>query len=92
MDFLDTSLSDKVVTQLFSKFKSNKVDAKQLLSLLTLAVIIYQVKLHKMKTGTSSKPALDSAKIKGSLEHLATWIVRTFGEKSGAKKNGICAG
>eukprot|EP01084_Bolivina_argentea_P241961 406045_1 len=87
MDFLETSLNDKVVGQLFSKFKSNKVDAKNLVSLLTLTVIIYQVKLHKMKSGSTTKPPLDSAKIKSSVEHLAVWVVRTFGENTNNKKN-----
>eukprot|EP01083_Nonionella_stella_P022065 61017_1 len=85
-DFLRTSMGDKVVNQLFSKFKSNTVDGKQLTSLLTLAVIIYRVKVHKMKTGSSTKPAMDSSAIKGSVEHLAAWIIRTFGEKTDQKK------
>mmetsp|Transcript_47958 Transcript_47958/g.43022 ORF Transcript_47958/g.43022 Transcript_47958/m.43022 type:complete len:367 (+) Transcript_47958:32-1132(+) len=86
LQFLETSLSDKVIDQLFSKFKSDTVDGKQLVSLLTLSVIIYKVKLHKMRTGSTDKPKMDSASIKQSVEHFTAWIIRNYGTKSNDKK------
>ena len=86
LHFLDTSLSDKVIDQLYSKFKSDTVDGKQLVSLLTLSVIIYKVKLHKMRTGSTDKPKMDSASIKQSVEHFTAWIIRNYGNKTNSKK------
>merc|ERR1712228_543686 len=86
LHFLKTCLNEKVIAQLFEKFKSESVDSKQLVSLLTLAVIIYNVKLHKLKTGTSEHPKMDSAKIRASVLHLSAWIIRTFGKKQKMKK------
>ena len=87
LHFLDTSMSDKVVDQLFSKFKQDSVDGKQLEQLLTLTVIIYKVKLHKMRTGSTDKPKLESSSIKRSVEHLTSWIIRNYGTKTDKKQS-----
>ena len=87
--FLETNLSDKAVNQLFSKFKKDKIDAAGLVSILTLTVIIYKVKLHQLKTGGSDKPKMDSTKVKKMVEHLACYIVRKFGDRRDEKEE-IC--
>lgn len=86
LKFLETSLNDKVVEQLYSKIKSDTVDGKQLLALLTLAVLIYKVKLHRMKTGSTERPKMDSTEFRHSVKHLSAWIIRRYGQKSENEK------
>jgi len=64
----------------------NVVSETQFVSLLMLIVIIYRIKLHKLRTGTQEKPAVNSEKIKSCIEHLAVWIMRTYGEKQNVRK------
>eukprot|EP01084_Bolivina_argentea_P126848 224494_1 len=80
------SLSERAVRHIFSQFKTDTLTQKQLVKLLTLTVIIYKAKVHKMKTGTLDKPYLNASDIKGSVIHLCAWIIRTFGKKTGDKK------
>eukprot|EP01083_Nonionella_stella_P079335 217617_1 len=87
--FLQTNLSNKTVDQLFNKFKQEEMDAAQLLSILTLTVIIYKVKLHQLQTGHSNKPKLNSSKIKQMVKHLAVYIIRRYGTKMTDKED-VC--
>lgn len=100
LKYLDTNLSEASVKELFSKFPpshkhtnnhnnnndENRLSVSQFLTILTLTVIIYRVKLHQLRTGTKEKPKLNTEKIKTSVEHLAVWIIRTFGEKQNQTK------
>lgn len=95
LKFLQTNLSDKVVNQLFSKFnKKNEnnsssidsIDENQLISCLALTVIIYKVKLYQLKTGDSKKPKIESNKIKQIVQHIAVYIVRTYGQRKKEKE------
>eukprot|EP01083_Nonionella_stella_P303127 1048039_1 len=86
-EFIQRSMNDRVVDQLFRKWKSEELDGKRLASVLTLVVIIYRVKVHQMKTGRSEKPPLDSSMIKGTVEHLTVWIIRNFGKETDQKKH-----
>ena len=87
LKFCKTHLSDKAVDQLFSKFKKHSIDATQLMSILTLTVIIYNVRLHQYQHGGTTKPKMDSNKIKRTVEHLAVYIVRKFGTRSEEKED-----
>jgi len=86
LKFCRSHLSDKAVNQLFSKFKKHSIDAAQLMSILTLTVIIYNVRLHQYQYGGSSKPKMDSKRIKKAVEHLAVYIVRRFGQRNEDKE------
>merc|ERR1712228_937502 len=97
LKYLETNLSEHAVEELFHKFSSKKIDENGqnenilsisgFLSLLTLVVIIYRVKLHQLRTGTKEQPKFDSEKIKTSIEHVTIWCVRTFGKRQNLKKS-----
>merc|ERR1712228_249081 len=96
LKYLETNLSEHAVEELFHKFSSKKIDENGenentfsisgFLSLLTLVVIIYRVKLHQLRTGTKEQPKFDQEKIKTSIEHLSIWCVRNYGKKQNLKK------
>eukprot|EP01084_Bolivina_argentea_P290697 499399_1 len=93
LKYLQNNLSDNVVAQLFSKFpdksKGLGLSGSRFVSLLTLVVIIYRVKLHQLRTGTKEKPSLNVEQIKSSVEHLAVWCIRMYGQKTNRKKQVI---
>ena len=66
--------------------ENHSLSVSQFLSILTLTVIIYRVKLHQLRTGTKQKPSLNSENIKTSVEHLAIWCIRTKGDKQNDTK------
>ena len=95
LKYLERNLTQHSIGQLFEKFSSKKIDENEnanilsiskFLNLFTLVVILYRVKLHQLKTGTTDQPKCDSEKIKTSIEHVAIWCVRTYGQKQNVKK------
>ena len=87
--FVEHKMSDKVVDLLFDKFNADSVSGRQLSRLLTLLVIIYRVKLHKLRTGKSEKPDMETGRIQDEVLHFAVWIIRTFGERAGYQQQSV---
>ena len=54
--------------------------------MLALVFTHYQVKAHQIETRSTEKPKIDAKLIQKRVEHLAIWIVRTFGKKQRTEK------
>ena len=79
--FVEHDIDSKLVDKLFGKFNADTVNGRQLARVLTLLVIIYRVKLHKLRTGKREKPDMNTTRIQEEVLHLSVWIIRTFGSR-----------
>ena len=91
--FFSKYLPNKTVDQIFSRTAQSSKTAQEsdpnyitnasgLVNLLSFVTILYKVKVHQVKTGSSKRPKIDNSDIKNAVKYLAIWIVRTYGEKT----------
>merc|ERR1712173_237432 len=82
MAFLNGHLKEQAVATMCKKLKRDTIDAAHLMAMLTMTVILFQVKRHHFSTGTRNKPKIDKKMVRDSVEHLCVYIIRSFGSKT----------
>ena len=88
LSFLE-NMKEHAVNTMCIKFKRDTIDAAHLFTMLTMTVIICNVKLHQLQTGRRDKPKINKQEIKEQLQHLCVYIIRTFGKRK-ENKEMIC--
>eukprot|EP01083_Nonionella_stella_P297902 1011399_1 len=89
LPFLKTNMNDEAVKELFNKFLNSKLNISPFVSLLTIIVIAYKIKLHQLKKKPLAFSDIDAVKINAAIEHLAIWCIRRYGNKQNTKRRVI---
>ena len=85
LSFFEKTITSNSVNELFKKFPNNNkkyLSNSQFISILTLSVIIYKVRLHQIKSRCNDKqPEIDAEKLKIAIQHVGIWCICKYGEK-----------
>jgi len=82
--FLKKILKSKLNEKIWSKCDPNstgKIETEKFMYFWTLPVTLFKVAVFQRKNNTKEKPKLDQKELKKEFTHLATWIIRRYGQK-----------
>eukprot|EP00484_Ammonia_sp_Unknown_P004116 CAMPEP_0197073298 /NCGR_PEP_ID=MMETSP1384-20130603/210534_1 /TAXON_ID=29189 /ORGANISM="Ammonia sp." /LENGTH=353 /DNA_ID=CAMNT_0042512131 /DNA_START=51 /DNA_END=1112 /DNA_ORIENTATION=- len=83
--FLKKILKSKLKEKIWAKCDQNntgEINTEKFMYFWTLPVTLFKVAVHQRVNGKDAgKPKVDQKELKLEFQHLATWIVRRYGEK-----------
>ena len=82
--FLKKILKSKLNEKIWSKCDPNgsgKIETEKFMYFWTLPVTLFKVAVFQRRNNTKEKPKLDQKELKKEFTHLATWIIRKYGER-----------